>query len=168
MPNTIARALTLAVLLSTFTNPSFAQSVRVPGTTVTLAPPEGFSLAQQYPGFERPEAQASIMVTELPGPAGDMIRSMTGPALAGKGVTLVSARDAVIKDKPARLLHVRQKTTTGEALKWILIAGDATTTIMIVGTFTEGVSPGIGDVIQQSLLTTSWGSAATSSPFLRK
>jgi hypothetical protein len=165
MPNTIARALTLAVLLSTFTNPSFAQSVRVPGTTVTLAPPEGFSLAQQYPGFERPEAQASIMVTELPGPAGDMIRSMTGPALASKGVTLMSARDEVIKDKPARLLHVRQKTTRGEALKWILIAGDATTTIMIVGTFTEGVSPGIGDVIQQSLLTTSWGSAATSSPF---
>ena len=165
MPNTIARALAIAVFLSTFTDPSFAQAVRVPGTSVTLAPPDGFSLAQQYPGFERPEAQASIMVTELPGPAADMIRSMTGPTLAGNGVMLISAGDAVIRDKPARLLHVRQNTTRGEALKWILIAGDTKTTIMIVGTFTEGVAPGVGDVIKQSLLTTSWASSAPSNPF---
>jgi hypothetical protein len=89
---------------------------------------------------------------------------MTGPTLAGNGVMLISAHDAVINDKPARLLHVRQTTSRGEALKWILIAGDATTTIMIVGTFTEHVSPGIGDVMKQSLLTTSWGAAASSSP----
>jgi hypothetical protein len=165
MLNTMARALALAVFVGAFADPSFAQAVRVPGTSVTLAPPDGFSLAQQYPGFERPEAQASIMVTELPGPAADMIHSMTGPMLAGKGVMLISAGDAVIKDKPARLLHVRQNTTRGEALKWILIAGDTKTTIMIVGTFSEGVAPGIGDVIKQSLLTTSWGSSASSSPF---
>jgi len=157
MPNTIARSLALTVLVTALTNPLFAQSVRVPGTTVTIAPPEGFSMAKQYPGFEQPEAQASIMVTELPGPAADMIRSMTGPALAAKGVKLISARDAVIRDNPARLLHVRQATTRGEALKWILIAGDATATIMVVGTFTDGVSPGISEVIKQSLLTTSWG-----------
>jgi hypothetical protein len=64
--------------------------------------------------------------------------------------------DAVIKDKPARLLHVRQKTTRGDVVKWILLAGDAKTTIMIVGTFPEGVSPAIADSIKQSLLTTSW------------
>jgi len=165
MPNTIARSLALAVIVTALTNPLFAQSVRVPGTSVTLAPPEGFSSAKQYPGFERPEAQASIMVTELPGPAADMIRSMTGPALAGKGVILISARDTVIRDSPARLLHARQKTPKGEALKWILIAGDATKTIMVVGTFTDGVSPGIGNAIEQSLLTASWGSPASVSPF---
>jgi hypothetical protein len=165
MPKTMTRALALTVLVTTFAGPLSAQSVRVPGTSVTVAPPEGFSPATQYPGFEWPEAQASIMVTELPGPAGDMIRSMTGPALAGKGVVLISAHDAVIKDKPARLLHVRQKTARGVALKWILIAGDATTTIMIVGTFTEGVSPGIGDAMKRSLLTASWGSQASSGPF---
>jgi len=162
MPNTIARTLAFAVFLSTLADPSFGQSVRVPGTNVTVSPPEGFSLAKHYPGFEWPEAQASIMVTELPGPAVDMMRSITGPTLAGNGVMLISARDAVIREKPARLLHVRQKTPRGEALKWILITGDASTTIMIVGTFTEGVSPGVGDVIKQSLLTTSWGASASS------
>lgn len=165
MPHTVARALTLAVFVSTFTNPSFAQAVRVPGTNVTLAPPEGFSLAKQYPGFERPEAQASLMVTEVSGDAADMIRGMTEPTLAGKGVMLISGADVVIKDKPARLLHVRQKTTKGDVLKWILIAGDINTTIMIVGTFTEGFALGIGDSIKQSLLTTSWGSPTSSRTF---
>jgi hypothetical protein len=165
MPNTTARSLTLAFLATALATPLFAQSVRGPGTSVTLAPPEGFSMSKQYPGFEQAEAQASIMVTELPGPAADMIRSMTGPTLAAKGVKLISARDAVIRDNPARLLHVRQATTRGEALKWILIAGDATATIMVVGTFTDGVSPGISEVIKQSLLTTSWGRSESSGPF---
>jgi hypothetical protein len=164
MPNAISGAL-LAVCLTTVAHPSFAQAVRVPGTTVSLAPPEGFSFAKQYPGFERPDVQASIMVTELPVAAPEMIRSMTGPALAAKGMMLISAADAVINGKPARLLHVRQKTSGGEVLKWMLIAGDTKATFMIVGTFNEGVSPGIGDSIKQSLLSTSWGSAASSSPF---
>jgi hypothetical protein len=165
MLNTMARTLALAVLVTTFADPLSAQSVRVPGTSVTVVPPAGFSPARQYPGFEWPESQASIMVTELPGPAGEMLRSMTGSALAGKGVMLISTQDAVINGKPARLLHVRQQTARGEALKWILIAGDATTTIMIVGTFTEGVAPGIGDAMKRSLLTASWGSKTSSSPF---
>jgi len=93
-----------------FTCPSFAQTVRIPGTNVTLAPPEGFSIAQQYPGFERADVQASIMVTELPVAAADMIRSMTKPAHTSRGMVLISARDAIIKSNPARLLHVRQKT----------------------------------------------------------
>jgi hypothetical protein len=66
--------LTLALFASIFAGPAFAQSVRVPGTHVTLALPHGFSIAKLYPGFERPDAQASIMVTELPVAAADMIR----------------------------------------------------------------------------------------------
>ena len=165
MRHTLIRSLTIAVVATCSTPPSFAQTMRVPGTNVTLAPPEGFSIAQQYPGFERADVQASIMVTELPVAAGGMIRSMTKPALAGRGMALISARDAVINDNPARLLHVRQKTATADVLKWMLIAGHASATVMIVGTFPTGVSPEIGDGIQQSLLTASWSSATPASPF---
>jgi len=105
------------------------------------------------------------MVTEVPVAAADMMRSMTQPALASKGLILLSTRDAVIRDNPARLLHVRQKTAAAEVVKWMLIAGDTETTIMIVVTFIEGVSPGIGDAIWQSLLTASWGSVAPPRPF---
>ena len=48
----IVRRLTLAAVAAGFAVSSAAQPVRVPGTKVTLAPPDGFSIAQQYPGFE--------------------------------------------------------------------------------------------------------------------
>jgi hypothetical protein len=81
-------------------------------------------------------------------------------------MTLISASDPVIAGTPARLLHVRQQSPAGEVLKWILVAGDPKTTFMIVGTFAVGGSPGIGESIRHSLLTTSWGGAAAApSPF---
>ena len=165
MPSFFVRTVTLAALVSTVTVGLSAQALRVPGTSVTLAPPEGFSGAQNYPGFERADVQASIMVTELPVPAADMIRSMTQPALAAKGMTLISARDTAIKDKPARLLHVRQKGPTADVLKWMLIAGDTGTTVMMVGTFPEAIGSGVGDAIRRSLLTASWDAAGSPSPF---
>ena len=66
----------------------------------------------------------------------------------------------MISGNPARLLNVRQRTANGDMLKWMLIAGDRTMTIMIVGTFPELSPPSTGTAIQQSLLSTSWGSAA--------
>ena len=171
MPNILTpskrliRALALAVIVTAPAQPALAQAIRVPGTSVALAPPEGFSVAQRYPGFERADARATIMVTEVPVAAADMMRSITPPALASKGLILLSTRDAVIRDNPARLLHVRQKAGADEVVKWMLIAGDTKTTIMIVVTFIEGVSPGIGDAIWQSLLTASWRSAASPVPF---
>ena len=142
--------------------PAFAQAVRIPGTKVSLTPPEGFSLAQQYPGFERESEQASIMVTELPGAAADMVQALTKQALASRGLNLIAAQDAVINGRPARLFNVHQKTASADVLKWMLIAGDHTMTIMVVGTFPADSSPSTGSAIQHSLLTTSWGSAASS------
>ena len=140
--------------------PALAQAVRVPGTKVNLQPPPGFSLAQQYPGFEREADRATIMVTELPGPAADMIRAMTGDALARRGMELVSSSPHVINGHPARLLNVRQSTANGEVRKWMLIAGDSALTLMIVGTFPADSNPDTGSAIQHALLTTSWGAAA--------
>ena len=164
MPATIRRVASGVAILLALAVPGFAQAVRVPGTSVMLTPPDGFSIAHQYPGFERPDVQASIMVTELPVPAADMIRSMTAPALATKGMTLVSSRDVTINQRPARLLQVRQKTAGANALKWMLVGGTASTTIMVVGTFGDA-SPEVGDAIRESLLTVSWSAARPASAF---
>jgi hypothetical protein len=145
--------------------PAFAQVVRVPGTNVSLAPPAGYSLARQYPGFEQDSGAASIMVTELPGPAADMLRAMTGEALATRGLILVTAHDQMVSGHPARLLNIRQQTINGDALKWMLITGDGATTIMIVGTYPALGSPSTGSAIEQSLLTTAWETATAVKTF---
>jgi hypothetical protein len=152
--------VTLAVLVELSTVTAFAQTVRVPGTKVSLVPPAGFSLAQQYPGFEREADQATIMVTELPTPAAEMINAMTAPALATRGMTLLSSEHATIGGNAARLLRLRQKTPNGDVAKSMLIAGSRTMTIMIVATFpTDSPSSTRAD-IQRSLLSTIWGSTA--------
>lgn len=139
---------------------AFAQAVRVPGTKVSLEPPAGFSPAQQYPGFEREADRASIMVTELPGPAAEMIRGMTREALASRGMVLMAASRHVINKNPARLLSVRQRTANGEVLKSMLIAGDRATTIMIVGMFPADSPYATGAAIERALMSASWGAGS--------
>lgn len=144
---------------------AFAQSVRVPGTSVSLAPPAGFSVAQQYPGFEQPAEKASIMITELPVASAEMIRSMTAPGLASRGMTLISAQDVSIDAKPARLLHVSQKTSSADVLKWILIAGDGKRTAMVVGMLPADSPSWRADSIRQALLTVSFRAGAPSTQY---
>ena len=153
-------ALVVTAFVHVLAAPATAQAVRVPGTKVHLAPPDGFLLAQQYPGFERESDSAAIMVTELPGAAADMMGVISREALAGKGMTLVSSSPHVINGRPARLLNVRQATFNGDMLKWMLIAGDQTTTIMIVGMFPADSPSETGAAIQQALLSTSWSAAS--------
>jgi hypothetical protein len=50
-------------------------------------------------------------------------------------------------------------------LKWILIAGDAKATMMIVGTFPEAASPDVGETIRKSVLTASWSTAPPADSF---
>ena len=159
-----AFAVLFAALVGGAAAPSSAQSVRVPGTKVALTPPPGFSLAGQYPGFEQPASQASIMVTELPGAAGEMIRALTPQALATRGMVLLSAHDETINGNPARLMSLRQKAGATDALKWMLIAGNQSMTIMIVGTFPAEHSSSVGAAIQQSLLSATW-TATQPGPF---
>lgn len=153
-------ALALSTCVHVSAIPAIAQGVRVPGTKVSLQPPAGFSLAQQYPGFEREADRSSIMVTELPTAAPEMIRAMTREALASRGMLLVASSEHVINNNPARLLNVRQKTANGEVLKSMLIAGDHKTTIMIVGMFSVDSPPSTGAAIERALISASWGATS--------
>src|SRR5215218_3813040 len=83
-------AFTLVFLLFHFVSLD-AQAVRVAGTSVTLAPPPGFTPSARFPGFERADLQASIMVTEVPGPMTGLTRGMTAAGLATRGMTLISS-----------------------------------------------------------------------------
>ena len=159
---TLFPALSLSLLIHVVPAPALAQPVRVPGTKVSLQPPAGFSESQQYPGFQSESDRATIMVTELPGPAAEMIRAMTREALASKGMAVVASSQHVISGNPASLLNVRQSTPNGAVLKWMLIAGDRTTTIMIVGTFPGDRAETAGSAIKSALLSASWGASAPS------
>lgn len=113
---------------------AMAAPTAVPGTSVTLDPPEGFTLSEQFPGFSD-GAIGSIMVTELPVSAVEMQTQMTAEAIASRGMTELG-RETHGK---AVLVKVAQATGDGRTVhKWMRIDGDPERTVMVVGTVLEG------------------------------
>jgi hypothetical protein len=156
--------LTLFVACALAPSTSRAAGVRVPGTRVTLAPPPGFILADRYPGFQRADKAASIIITELPGPAKEMQKGMTADLLATRGMNLIRSQTVKVGGQDALLVHVSQITTAMEFLKWMLVAGDEKLTVMIVGMFPRTATE-LSQPIKQAVLSASWGSGVHAPPF---
>src|SRR5256885_13164099 len=78
-----------------------AAPTRVPGTAVNIDPPPGFGASARFPGFEDTGRAASIIVTELPGPAAKMQEGMTREALASRGMTLLRTETVKVDGKSA-------------------------------------------------------------------
>jgi len=143
----------------------FAQAVRVTGTSVALAPPPGFSPSARFPGFERADLQASIMVTEVEGPFAELTRGMTQSGLATRGMTLISSSTPQVAGRRGLLLHVSQSAGGTSFLKWMLVVGDAKASVMIVATFPKSAEVELSEAVKASLLTTELGAAAPQDHF---
>lgn len=137
-----------------------AQTVRVPGTSVSLAPPVGFVPSARFPGFERADAQASIMVTEIPGPFAGLTAGMTPSGLASRGMTLLSSTTPAFPGQRALLLHVSQSSGGTDFLKWMLVLGDAKASVMVVGTFAKAAEAELTDAIRAAVLSTRTSAAS--------
>jgi hypothetical protein len=98
--------------------PALAQAVRVTGTSVALAPRPGFSPSSRFPGFEREDLQAAVMVTEIPGPVAELARGMTAPGLATRGMSLISSTKQLVDGRQALLLKVSQQAAGSTFLNW--------------------------------------------------
>jgi len=155
---------TIVFLLVFHDIPTFAQAVRVTGTSVTMAPPSGFTAAQRFPGFERPDLQSSIMVTELPAPADGLTRGMNAAGLASRGMTLISSSRPQIDGTPALLLHVSQTASGTLFLKWMLVVGDTKSSVMIVGTFPKSLEAQLSEPMKAAVLSTRWRLSAAPNP----
>jgi hypothetical protein len=154
------RFITPIVVILLQVSPVGAQAIRVTGTSVALAPPPGFVPSSRFPGFERADLQSSVMVTEIPGPVADVSRGMTAAHLATRGMTLISSTRQLVDGREAVLLKVSQPAGGMTVHKWMIVLGDARTTVMIVGMFPKEHEPQIGDAMKDSLLTARWGAAA--------
>lgn len=157
--------LLVLILLALGPQPARAQAVRVAGTSVTMEAPSGFVAATRYPGFERADLQCSIMVTEVPGPFAELARGMTAANLATRGMTLVSTAKPIVGGRQVLLLKASQPAAGTTVLKWMLVAGDAKSSVMIVGTFPAAHEAEIGDAVRASLLSARWSVASAPDPF---
>ncbi len=159
-PLRLLRLLSCAVVLSC-TAHVFAQTpVRVSGTAISISPPEGFRASTRFSGFEHGEVQASIMITELPGPYSEVGKMLVPEQLSKQRMTLIEKTDETINGSKATLAYVTQRYAGDDYQKWMLVVGDETKARMIVATFPKEDEAKFKDSMRKSLLTTTWSNDA--------
>ncbi len=138
-----------------------AKGMRVPGTKITIQPPSEFTASEQFPGFQHMNSGSSIMITEIPGPVTEVSRGMTKDGLASRGMILLEKSNVMVNKQDAKLLKIRQYHSNVEYLKWMILFGDSSSSILVVGTYPASVDFGIGKNIKNSILTAVWNKEVT-------
>ena len=109
--------------------------VSIPGSRVSLPRPEGFEDAEEFPGFLQRSTGASIMVTEVPGPFSKCSAGFIKSQLRARGMRLLKKKLGTAGMFPAALMNISQQAYGKKFLKWILVAGNETETVLITATF---------------------------------
>lgn len=100
---------------------------QVPGTTVSMAPPAGLSLATEFSGFRDQDGTASILISELPPEAYPQISAVFGDldsarqAFATRGVAVNAVKRI---ERPSGIVLLLTGTQTAGDLtiaKWIAV-----------------------------------------------
>lgn len=106
------------------------------GTTVSIAPPEGFVPAPSFSGFAGKDGISSLMVTELPIEAYDKISGMFASAdaartaLAERGITVTTLEQVPSAAGSIPLITGTQTVGSQVFKKWLTVAkGDKTVLI---------------------------------------
>lgn len=154
------RLLALCVLLSALAmKGATAAPVAVPGTKVALEPPPGFTLADRFPGFQRADVNASIVVSEMPAPVAEIQQSMHKENLAKRNIVLLESHMITHAGADALLVKVSQQALGDTYLKWMLVTGDAQTTTLVVGTFRSDTETELSAPLRQAVLSTTLDAA---------
>jgi hypothetical protein len=144
------------LLISCFVHLLHAQNAVdqvIPGTKISMVPPDSFVLAQKFSGFQHNESGSSIMVTELPAPFQAMTNAFTKEALQAKGMELLGKEQITVASTPGLIFFVRQTANNLVYLKQILVFGDSTHTTLINGIYPEKYKETLEGKIKASLRT---------------
>ncbi|WHO71412.1 hypothetical protein [Rhizobium sp. BT03] len=94
----VGRPVAVLAALALHAGIAIAQ-LAVPGTSVTMTPPEGFTIAGGFTGFENVEKKGSFLVAEFPAEAASQLsglfadQSGAAAAFAQKGITVESREE---------------------------------------------------------------------------
>lgn len=135
----IALVACVAIGLSTV-SPKQAAAVEpmaVPGTTVTMTPPEGFVASTDFAGFVNAEKQASFLVAEMPAAALVQLsplfadQDLAAKSFATKGITVTEREEIeTVAGETVPLLHGTQAANGVVLDKWMALYGGEKTVMI--------------------------------------
>lgn len=158
MMKRLVNILIISILL-TFINLSvFAQGterVSVPGSRVSMVPPEGFELSNEFQGFIHLASTSAIQVTDHPGVSPISMKfSFTKEVLEPQGVTLISQEEVKTNAGIPSILVLVSFTVEGmDFERYIFITGDHNNMSIINANYPVMTKELIQDKMKEALLT---------------
>lgn len=134
--------------------------VQIPGTHVTLIPPEGFVLADSSAGFIHKPSGATIVAQCIPSPLDSTAKMFEDETQAAAHGMEVLRKEAHIDSKTSSvslLIHARMRDGPGGADRWILAMGDSAGTVLISASNPATQDSSMSSALRASLLTARWG-----------
>jgi hypothetical protein len=145
---------------------SFAQPklVKVPGTKVSLVPPDGLKLSERFPGFWDEETGLSISIMEMPAPYSEIIKGFTKEALDARGMRLLSNREISFNGRAGVLLQLGLEGESGPVLSWMAAIGNEKETVLVNASFPERMKAQMSSAMEKSALSVQWDAEAKIDP----
>lgn len=138
---------------------------KISGTKVSIVPPAGFEAATRFPGYQEEDSNSSIVVTEVPAPISQLKSGLIdSEELAKQGMVLLEQQPVEVDGKDATILKVSQTAYGMEFLKWILLLGNESESVLIAAGFPQELEAQYSKVLKDSLLTVNWNSQTATTP----
>lgn len=131
------------------------EPTNVSGTRVFIAPPRGFTEADNICGFQHAASQSTLMITEMPAPVDQIIKGFDAPTLATRGIKLISKNAVEVSGLNGILLQLQQKHLGEFHRKWVAVFGNSHDTVIVMATY-PGRETGIGDTLKTAVLSVHW------------
>jgi hypothetical protein len=132
-----------------------AEPVFPPASRIGLAPPAGFAVSKEFPGFEDRARKAAILVVELPAQAYAEIEKGTATdMLKAGGATIESNAPFTLASGPAFLVVATQTADGATVRKWVLVASTPDLTAAITVQVPESEKDTYSDATIRAALAT--------------
>lgn len=131
-------------------------SVRIPGTQVSLVPPQGFQVAERFPGLQNEALFASIVISELPSPRDDLAAGLSAEALGARGMNMQQTESVRFGEREGTLVRIEQTLKSVVYEKWMALLGTASKSVFLSATYPLELAPQLRDDVRKALLSTTW------------
>jgi hypothetical protein len=128
----IALGLLLAAAAAHAQEEQPALNVPIPGTRVSAIVPEGFALADDFPGMVHDYVETTVVVSELPLPPETVLAWLEPELLEERDTRRLKIEDLTLEDGEAVLLELREDRDDGERYRWIAVFGNAHESVVVV------------------------------------
>ncbi len=139
---------------------SSAMAGQVPGTSVSITPPNGYVVADRFAGFMYEATGSSIMVTEIPGPYVEVTAGFNDKKrMQAQGISLLSKSSVKVDGHTGMLLHIEQSAHGILFKKWMLAVDRSSATTLIVTSYPK-VEVKQGKLLKTAILSATFGKAS--------